>query len=151
GTSSSATAAGSRWSRARPERGSWSGSPARPPRVRARSRLGAMHLVASIRLASDLDAAITALEASAAMTRAEARMRLAPEPPALLVRLPVDDAIRVVAELERAGLPSLDLDEDVPSDSDRFQVRSFAFEQGSGQFISRIGETIAVPWDDVRL
>jgi hypothetical protein len=110
-----------------------------------------MYLVASIRPASDLDVAVAALVASAAMTRAEARMRLAPEPPALLARLPVEDANRVVAELGRAGLPSLALDEDVPSDSDRFQVRSFAFEQGSGQFTSRTGETLAVPWDDVRL
>lgn len=110
-----------------------------------------MHLVASIRPASDLDAAVDALVASAAMTRAEARMRLAPEPPALLARVPAEDAIRVVAELGRAGLPALSLEEDVPSDADRFQVRSFAFEQGSGQFTSRIGETLAVPWDDVRL
>jgi hypothetical protein len=110
-----------------------------------------MHLVSSIRPASDLDAAVAALVASAAMTKAEARMRLAPEPPALLTRVPEADALRVVAELERAGLPSLALDEDVPSDSDRFQVRSFAFEPGSGQFISRIGETLAVPWDEVRL
>jgi hypothetical protein len=110
-----------------------------------------MYLVASIRPASDLDAAVAALVASAAMTHAEARMRLAPEPPALLARLPAEDAVRVVAELGRAGLPALTLDEDVPSDSDRFQVRSFAFEAGSVQLTSRIGETLAVPWDDVRL
>ena len=110
-----------------------------------------MHLVASIRPASDLEAAVEALVASAAMTKAEARMRLAPEPPALLVRLPPEDAVRVVTELGRAGLPALALDEDVPSDSERFQVRSFAFEAGSGQFTSRTGETLAVPWDDVRL
>ena len=89
-----------------------------------------MHLVASIRPASDLEAAVEALVASAAMTKAEARMRLAPEPPALLVRLPPEDAVRVVTELGRAGLPALALDEDVPSDSERFQVRSFAFEAG---------------------
>ena len=110
-----------------------------------------MHLVSSLRPASDLDAAVAALVASAAMTRAEARMRLAPEPPALLARVPEEDALRVVAELERAGLPSLAVDEDVPSDSERFQVRSFAFEPGSGQFISRTGEALVVPWDEVLL
>jgi len=110
-----------------------------------------MHLVASIRPASDLEAAVAALVASAAMTKAEARMRLAPEPPALLARLPQEDATRVVTELGRAGLPALALDEDVSSDSQRFQVRSFSFEAGSGQFTSRTGETLAVPWDDVRL
>jgi len=110
-----------------------------------------MFLIASIRRASDLDAAVAALVASAAMTQAEARMRLAPEPPALLARVPAEDATRIVAELGQAGLPALALDEDVPSDSGRFQVRSFAFEQPSGQFTSRIGETVAVPWDDVRL
>jgi hypothetical protein len=110
-----------------------------------------MHLVASIRPAADLEAAVSALVASAAMTHAEARMRLAPEPPALLARVPAEDAGRVVTELLRAGLPALALDEDVPSDSDRFQVRSFAFEPGAGHFTSRTGEPLAVPWDDVRL
>jgi hypothetical protein len=110
-----------------------------------------MHLVASIRPASDLEAAVAALVASAAMTKAEARMRLAPEPPALLARVPPEDAARVVGELGRAGLPALAIDEDVPSDSGRFQVRSFAFEAGAGQFTSRTGESLAVPWDDVRL
>jgi hypothetical protein len=110
-----------------------------------------MHLVASIRPASDLEAAVAALVASAAMTKAEARMRLAPEPPALLARLPPEDAARVVTELGRAGMPALAIDEDVPSDSERFQVRSFALEVGAGQFTSRAGETLAVPWDDVRL
>jgi hypothetical protein len=57
----------------------------------------------------------------------------------------------VVTELLGAGLPALALDEDVPSDSDRFQVRSFAFEPGAGHFTSRTGEPLAVPWDDVRL
>jgi hypothetical protein len=110
-----------------------------------------MHLVASIRPASDLEAAVAALEASAAMTKAEARMRLAPEPPALLARLPPENAAGLVTALGRAGLPALAVDEDVPSDSERFQVRSFAFEAGSGQFTSRTGEALAVPWDDVRL
>jgi len=110
-----------------------------------------MHLVASIKKASDLEAAVAALEASAAMTKAEARMRLAPEPPALLARLPPEVAAGVVTALGRAGLPALAVDEDVPSDSERLQVRGFAFEAGSGQFNSRTGEALAVPWDDVRL
>jgi hypothetical protein len=110
-----------------------------------------MYLVASIRPASDLEGAVAALVASTAMTKAEARMRLAPEPPALLARVPPEDATRVVTELGRAGLPALALDEDVPSDAERFQVRSFAFEAASGEFTSRTGETLGVPWDDVRL
>ena len=110
-----------------------------------------MHLVASIRPAADLEAAVSALMASAGMTRAEARMRLAPEPPALLARLPAGDAERVVGELRGAGLQALAVEEDVPLDRDRFLVRSFALEPGSGRFVSRAGESLAVPWDEVRL
>ncbi|HET9158098.1 MAG TPA: hypothetical protein VFN91_15605 [Myxococcaceae bacterium] len=110
-----------------------------------------MHLVASIRPAADLEAAVAALEASAAMTKAEARMRLAPEPPALLARLSPEDAAAVVTALGQAGLPALAVDEDVALDSERFQVRSFAFEPGAGRFTSRTGDVLAVPWDDIRL
>jgi hypothetical protein len=110
-----------------------------------------MHLVASIGPAADLEAAVSALVASAGMTRAEGRMRLAPEPPALLARLPAGEAARVVAELRSAGLQALAVEEDVPSDRDRFLVRSFAFEAGSGRFVSPSGESLAVAWDEVRL
>jgi hypothetical protein len=110
-----------------------------------------MHLVASIRPAADLEAAVAALVTSAAMTQAEAADAARPGTAGAARARSAEDAARVVTELLGAGLPALALDEDVPSDSDRFQVRSFAFEAGSGHFTSRTGETLAVPWDDVRL
>lgn len=110
-----------------------------------------MQLVASVRAVAELEVAVTALVASAGMTHAEARMRLAPEPPALLARLPADRAERVVAELGRMGVVALAIDEAVPSDADRFGARSFAFEPGRGRFTSRSGETLLLAWDEVRL
>ena len=110
-----------------------------------------MHLVATVRSPADLAAGVAALVASAGMTPAEARMRLAPEPPALLARLPVEQAATVVAALQRAGLAALAIDEAVPTDADRLQARSFAFEPGAGRFTTRTGETLTLPWGEVRL
>jgi len=110
-----------------------------------------MQLVASVGQATDLEAAVSALVTTAGMTAAEARMRLAPEPPAMLARLPEDRAGGVVAALVQVGLPALTIDERVPTDGDRFQVRSFAFEPAGARLTARDGETLTLPWDEVRL
>ena len=110
-----------------------------------------MHLVATVQPISAPDAAVEALIESAGMTAAEARMRLAPEPPALLARLPPDRAAALVAALTKAGTRAVALDEDVPSDAERFQVRSFAFEDTGASFTARDGATLQLGWDAMRL
>lgn len=110
-----------------------------------------MHLVATVGQATDLESVVSTLVATAGMTAAEARMRLAPEPPAVLARLPADRAAGVVAALVQAGLPALAIDERVPSDADRFQARSFAFESAGARLTARDGEALTLPWDEVRL
>jgi hypothetical protein len=110
-----------------------------------------MQLVATVRQAPDVDAAVSVLETAAGMTAAEARMRLAPEPPALLARLPADRATALVEALGRAGLVALAIEEEVPAESDRFQARSFSFDDAGAHFTARSGATLTLPWDGVRL
>ncbi len=108
-----------------------------------------MQLVASVRQPRDIEVAVSTLVTAAGMTAAEARMRLAPEPPALLARLPPDRAGALVEALGRAGLVALAIDEDVPADAERFKARSFVLDDGEGRFIARSGETLTLPWDAV--
>jgi hypothetical protein len=110
-----------------------------------------MQLVATVRQAANVDAAVAALVTAAGMTAAEARMRLAPEPPALLARVPADRAAALVEGLGRAGLVALAIEESVPAESDRFSARSFVFEDTGARFTARSGETLTLPWDTVRL
>src|SRR5262249_464594 len=60
-------------------------------------------------------------------------------------------AARLAGALFQAGLPALAIDERVPSDADRFQARSFAFEPVGLRPTPRDGETLTLPWEDVRL
>jgi hypothetical protein len=110
-----------------------------------------MHLVATVQPVPALEQAVASLIETAGMTAAEARMRLAPEPPALLARLPPDRAAAMVAALGRVGAKALALDEDVPSDAERFQVRSFVFDEAGARFTARSGETLQLGWEAVRL
>jgi len=110
-----------------------------------------MHLVATVQAVAELDAGVAALIETAGMTAAEARMRLAPEPPALLARLSPDHAAALAAALAKAGAKAVAIDEDVPSDADRFQVRTFAFEDSGASFTARDGETLRLDWEAVRL
>ena len=125
------------------------------PRRRRRGRFPcyplAVHLVATVLQPKSLDAAISALVAAAGMTPAEARMRLAPEPPALLARLPPERAESLVQALAGSGLVALGLEEAVPTDADRFQVRSFAFEPDGLHVTARSGATLTVSWEAVRV
>lgn len=110
-----------------------------------------MQLVASVGQARDIEVAVSTLVTAAGMTAAEARMRLAPEPPALLARLPPDRAAALVEVLGRAGLVALAIDEDVPAESERFKARSFALDDGAARFTDRGGATLTLPWEALRV
>jgi hypothetical protein len=108
-----------------------------------------MKLVAIVRAPSRLDEAARAVADAAGLTQAEARMRLAPEPPALLARLEADEAGRLVAALRKAGLSALAVDARCPTDKDRTHARSFALDDQGATFTPRFGGAVTVPWPDV--
>ncbi len=95
------------------------------------------------------DVAARELADAAGLTLAEARMRLAPEAPALLARLEPDKADAVVAALRKAGVAALALDARVPSDKDRAVARSFAIADAGVTFAPRFGDPMNVAWPDV--
>jgi hypothetical protein len=108
-----------------------------------------MKLVAIVRAPAHPDEAARALAAAAGLTLAEARMRLAPEPPALLARLESDEADALVIALRKASLAALAVDAQVPTEKDRTVVRSFAFDDRGILLTSRGGDSMAVSWADV--
>lgn len=108
-----------------------------------------MKLVAIVRAPADADGAARALADAAGQTLAEARMRLAPEPPALVARLEADKADALVVALRKAGVAALAVDAQVPTDKDRTFVRSFSFDASGATFTSRTGDSRVVSWGDV--
>lgn len=108
-----------------------------------------MKLVAVVRAPAHPDEAARALAQASGLALAEARMRLAPEPPALLARLERDEADALVTALRKAGLAALAVHAHVPTDKDRTVVRSFCFDDMSVTFTSRPGGSIQVLWADV--
>jgi hypothetical protein len=108
-----------------------------------------MKLVAIARAPSRPDEAAAALAGAAGLTLAEARMRLAPEPPALLARLEASQADALVSALRTAGLAVLSVDSEVPSDRDRLVAVRFALSEAGAVFTPRLGEAMAVAWTDV--
>lgn len=103
-----------------------------------------MKLVALVKTPANPQAAVEALAQASGMTLAEARMRAAPEPPALLARLAPDAADALVAKLRAAGLAALALSEPVPSDAQRTLVRSWELGPTSLTFTPRAGEPVQV-------
>jgi hypothetical protein len=108
-----------------------------------------MKLVAIVRAPVNPDEAARALANATGLTLAEARMRLAPEPPALLARLEPDKADALVIALRKASLAALAVDAHVPTDKDRTVVRSFSFDDGGVTLTSRAGDSMEVSWVDV--
>jgi hypothetical protein len=113
--------------------------------------LRSVKLVALVQAAKDPDEAVKVLTEAAGSTAAEARMRLAPEPPALLARLDDAAANELVTKLRKAGLAALAIDSRVPSDGDRFQVRKFALEKDALNLETRAGEAASLAWGDLAL
>lgn len=108
-----------------------------------------MKLVAIVRAPARPDEAARAVADAAGVTLAEARMRLAPEPPALLARLEPDGAAALVAALRKAGLAALAVDAPCPTDRDRTVARSFAFDDARLTLTPRSGDPMEVEWPDV--
>lgn len=108
-----------------------------------------MKLVAIVRPPARPDEAAGALAAATGLTLAEARMRLAPEPPALVARLAPEKAALLVVALQKAGLAALAVDVDVPTDEDRTRGHAIAFEPQGITVSPRLGEALVVGWTEV--
>lgn len=108
-----------------------------------------MNLVAVVRAPDRPDQAARALAESTGLTLAEARMRLAPEPPALLARLERDPAGALVRSLRAAGVAALAIDAACPTDGDCMLVHRFALDGAVGTFASRSGDSVQVAWTEV--
>jgi hypothetical protein len=108
-----------------------------------------MKLVAIARAPAHPDEAARVVADAAGLTLAEARMRLAPEPPALLARLEPDEANLLVAALRKAGLAALAVDTPCPTDKDRTLARSFSIHDRGVTIKPRFGNSMEVQWSDV--
>jgi hypothetical protein len=108
-----------------------------------------MRVVALVRAPANPEAAVTALASAAGMAPAEARMRLAPEPPALLARLAPDAAEALVAKLRQAGLAVLAVDEQRLAEQERPLARGVTFGPSSVTFTPRAGPPLELAWDEV--
>ena len=102
-----------------------------------------------VRTPANAEVATRALAEAAGLALAEARMRLAPEPPALLARLDPDKADAMVSALRGAGVAALALDARVPSDKDRTLARSLAVAAAGVTFTPRFGDPLELAWPEV--
>jgi hypothetical protein len=108
-------------------------------------------LVALVSVPKDPEEAVRVLTEAGGSTAAEARMRLAPEPPALLARLEDAAADGLVAKLRKAGLAALAIDARVPGDSARTVARKFLLEADGIHLEPRAGEQLFLPWSGIAL
>src|SRR5438132_13720286 len=108
-----------------------------------------MKLVAIVRAPRRAEEAAKALADASRLTLGEARMRLAPEPPALLARLEPDKAAALVVSLRKGGLAALAVDVPCPSGKDRTVAHSFSFRDAGITFMPRFGASMQVLWADV--
>lgn len=89
------------------------------------------------------------LAEASGLTVAEARMRLAPEAPALLARLESNKAEVLVGALRTVGLSVLALDVSCPTDRDRVLVHRFSLDAAGATFTTRSGDSLQFAWADV--
>ncbi len=108
-----------------------------------------MKLVAIVRVPRQPEEAAKALADALGLTLAEARMRLAPEPPALLARLEPDEAVALVVSLRKGGLAALAVDVPCPTGKDRTVAHSLSFSDAGITFMPRFGDSMQVLWADV--
>jgi hypothetical protein len=108
-----------------------------------------MKLVVLLRHPPRADQAAAVLAEASGLSLAEARMRLAPEPPALLARLEAERAEALVGELRRAGLTVLALQTPCPDDRDRTVVRRFTLGMAGATLTPGTGEALQFTWPEV--
>ncbi len=108
-----------------------------------------MKLVALARAPAIPENAAGALAQATGMALAEARMRIAPEPPALLARLGPDQATALVVALRAAGIAALALELRVPTDGDRHRARRLSLDQAGATFVAGSGAELRFAWPEV--
>jgi hypothetical protein len=108
-----------------------------------------MRLVAIVRTPERIEEAAGVLAVASGIALAEARMRLAPEPPTLLTRLEPAKADALVVALRGAGLAALAVPVGVPGDRDRLVARSFSFDDAGVTLTARSGESAQMAWTEV--
>lgn len=108
-----------------------------------------MKFVAVVRAPERPEEAAKVVAAATGLTLAEVRMRLAPEPPALLARLPPEAAEALVAALSGAGVAALAADAAVPTDAGRTIVARLELTDLAATFTPVAGERLVVPWPEV--
>jgi len=108
-----------------------------------------MRLVASVRTPADMEGAAAALGKALGLTLAEARIRLAPEPPAILANLAPEPAAALVVALRQAGLSVLSVEASGPPDGQRVVARTAVLSQTGAVFHPRAGAPVELPWGEV--
>ena len=108
-----------------------------------------MRYVALVRAPGAPEEAARAFALASGLTLAEARMRLAPEPPAVLARVEADKAEALVGTLRKVGAPSVALDASCPTDRDRLLVHRFSLTAVEATFTSRPGDSFRFAWPEV--
>lgn len=108
-----------------------------------------MKLVAIVKAPTQAEEAAAAVAAATGLTLAEGRLRLAPEPPALLARLEPAAADALVARLSSAGLTVLAIDAGVPTDASRLIAHRVAFTPEGVVFAPRFGDAVELAWPEV--
>ncbi|WP_338864424.1 hypothetical protein [Myxococcus stipitatus] len=107
-----------------------------------------MKVVALVEAPPDMQAAALALASVTGMAPAEARMRLAPEPPALVARLAPEAADALVEKLRQVGLSVLAVDERGLG-AGWLLARRVTLGEETAVFSSRTGESLELPWREV--
>lgn len=108
-----------------------------------------MHLVALLRVPDDQPAAARLLVEAAGLTHAEANMRLAAEPPALIARLPAAEASALVGRLRDQGFTALAIPQEVPGDAQRTVGHTLKLDDRALTVTPRSGPPRVMEWDRI--
>jgi hypothetical protein len=109
-----------------------------------------MHVVAVMNPGVDREATARIVARVAGLAPAEARMRLAVEPPSIISRLPTDGATALVAALRAEKIPAVSCDEEEVA-RDRLIARTFELTPEGFRAEDRAGTSLELPWSSIRL